>query len=64
MSAKDIKKLAKKAKKLGWTMAHGSGHHKWYSPCGKAILTVSASPSDINAVKQIARQLRKLGYSV
>lgn len=64
MSNKDIKKLFKKAKKQGWTKEHGSGHSKWYSPCGKHVLTVSASPSDINAIRQIKRQLTKLGYEV
>lgn len=62
MSAKEIKKLEKKAKRQGWTMKRGSGHAKWYSPCGSAILTVSLSPSDRNAYRQIKRQLAKLGF--
>lgn len=61
---KDIKKLFKKASKLGWTQSKGKGHYLWYSPCGKEILTVSASPSDVNAVNQIRRQMRKLGYNL
>lgn len=64
MSNKDIKKLFKKARKQGWTKKMGSGHYQWYSPCGKYILNVSSSPSDVNAIRQIKRQLIKLGYEV
>jgi len=61
---KDLNKLLREANKQGWkTFQVNNGHIKWVSPVGD-ILFSSFSPSDINAIKQIKRQLLANGFII
>lgn len=46
----------------GWRLEHGGKHFKLYSPDGRMV-TISGTPSDTNAYKAAARQLRHAGVS-
>jgi hypothetical protein len=59
---KEVNKLMRQARKQGWNiMQIKNGHLKWVSPVG-AIMYSSFSPSDVNAVKQIQRDLVLNGF--
>lgn len=54
----EIKKLIKTLIKEGWTEEFGK-HRKLYHPKG-GFVSMSMSPSDYNAVRQIERDIKKL----
>lgn len=63
-SNKDIKELAREARSQGWVVRQGGSNHiKWFPPKGKPIST-SLSPSDVNAVRQIRRDLERSGLKL
>lgn len=54
---KTLRNLLKDATNYGWAFHRGRGHIKGVRTDGKTI-TVSASPSDSRAIKNIQRDLR------
>jgi len=66
MANKEIRQLLKRLEKQGWRIVRNGGKHfKAYSPNpAHEMLTISNSPSDKNAIKQILRQLKKMGVTV
>jgi N-acetyl-anhydromuramyl-L-alanine amidase AmpD len=59
---KDLTILIRKAEKQGWRIIRRRNNHlKWTSPEGSCVWS-SGTPSDINAVAQIQRNLRVYGY--
>lgn len=61
---KEINKLMRQARKQGWDITQiNNGHLKWVSPIG-AVLYTSFSPSDVNAVKRINRDLIVNGFII
>ena len=61
---KDLRKAAKLARKLGWTIDNKHGHEFWSPPGGDVKVTVSSSPSDRNAAHAAKRDLRKAGLPI
>lgn len=61
---KDLNRAAKLARKLGWEIISRNGHEYWTAPNGGRRVTVSSSPSDVNAGRQALRDLRKAGLPV
>lgn len=59
-----IKDLLVRIEQQGWTWRKGNGHYVLY-PADKAMpcVTVSSSPSDGNAYRQVLRQIKKLGFA-
>lgn len=56
---KDLRTLAKKLKKAGWTVeVNGRGHVKFTSPVG-AVVSTSATPSDWRSFKNFKATLRR-----
>jgi predicted RNA binding protein YcfA (HicA-like mRNA interferase family) len=56
-SNKDLKLLLKNAEARGWVFSKGVRHIKGKHPSGKTT-TISVSPSDNRALKNIERDLR------
>lgn len=61
-STKELKTLIKQAEKQGWKVERTrAGKLKWVSPAGGIPYRSSFTPSDRNAVHNIASDLRKRG---
>ena len=61
--AKDLRPVAKLARRQGWTLEQRKGGHlRWQPPAGDYIVT-SATPSDARAVKNARRDLRRAGLA-
>jgi len=54
---KDLRKLLKSAEDAGWEFTHKNHHIKGKHPSGKTT-TISRSPSDGRAIKNIEKDLR------
>ena len=54
---KDLNKLLKSAMEQGWEFTHKNNHIKGRHPNGKTT-TISRSPSDGRAIKNIEKDLR------
>lgn len=61
---KDLNKAARLARQLGWTITNRDGHEYWTPPGSKRRITVSSSPSNMNAAKAAMRDLRKAGLPI
>lgn len=60
---KDLKEVERKARRQGWDVSRvKNGHMNWISPVDGATITSSTSPSDINAVRALVRDLVDHGY--
>lgn len=67
-SNKEINELIRKAERLGWRVGQtGRNHLRWTPPedivskYGKAFVITSLTPSDVHAVNQMERDLKKAG---
>jgi hypothetical protein len=59
---KDLNKLIKEAQRHGWVVIQTQGGHlKWLSPVGATMFS-SYSPSDVNAVNRIKKDLKLNGF--
>lgn len=59
---KEIRPIAKKAKKQGWRIYRTrGGHNMWVSPHGEKLFNC-ATPSDGRGVKNFVAQLRRAGF--
>jgi len=59
---KDLNKLIKEAQRHGWVVIQTQGGHlKWMSPVGVTMFS-SYSPSDINAINRIKKDLIVNGF--
>ena len=59
---KELTILIRKAERQGWIVTRRHNNHlKWKSPDGTSVWS-SGTPSDINAVFQIQRNLKQHGY--
>lgn len=59
---KELTVLIRKAERQGWIVTRRKNNHlKWQSPIGDSVWS-SGTPSDINAVFQIQRNLKQHGY--
>lgn len=56
-SNKDLRKLLKSAEAAGWEFTHKNHHIKGKHPNGKTA-TISRSPSDGRAIKNIEKDLK------
>ena len=62
--AKDLAVLQEQAEQQGWKVTLTKGNHfKWVSPTGNVFFS-SSTPSDINAVNQVRRDLKRRGFLV
>lgn len=62
---KDLRKLVKKAKKLGWTVeVTGGTHLKWIPPWDADFVMTGSTPSDYRAWKNICQRLRRAGLKL
>lgn len=60
---RDIDDLGDLAKRQGWRMERGNnGHYKFFDEKGVYKTTASSSPSDVNAIHQVRRDLRYHGF--
>lgn len=56
---KEIKKVVKEAEKQGWTFRNGRNSHLvGRCPHGTRIISISSSPSNINAIHGVKRDLQ------
>jgi hypothetical protein len=59
---KQIRPIAKKARKQGWEIERTRGGHTlWISPGGARLYT-SSTPSDGRAFKNFVAELRRAGF--
>jgi len=56
-NSKELKPILKEAIRRGWDFHRGNNHIKGRHPSGKTA-TISVSPSDKRALKNIVRDLR------
>ena len=61
---KDIRALCRLARKQGWTIYQTKGHLRWVPPSGLGAISSSQTPSDLHAVDQLKRDLRRKGLDV
>ena len=60
---KDIKDQVKVLVQNGWRIEQGrKSHIKCFAPDHKTIITLGHTPSDLYAINQIGRMLRRTGY--
>lgn len=59
----ELGRLRKLAESAGWTVEQGRKHWRWYDQSGRFQFGSSTSPSDHNAIKAIARDLRRRGVT-
>jgi len=59
---KQLKKLARRARKQGWIVEHvSSGHLRFTAPDQASYVTSSVSPRTLEGVRECERELRKEG---
>ena len=59
----NTKRLIKLLSKYCDKIVYNGGHYKAYLT-GKGVITISATSSDINYTKQVARDFRRLGVVI
>ncbi len=62
--SKDVKPLIRQALSEGWRVERTNGGHiKWIHPSG-GFLFSSSTPSDRRAIRNLERDLRRLGLKI
>lgn len=61
--SRDIEQLVREARRQGWRIERTAGRrYMMWSPKGDGPVFASSTPSDPNALKNIVRALRRLGF--
>ena len=59
-----LRTLARTARRSGWVIAHtGSGHLRWTSPEGAAVITASTPGGGNRSVRNARARLRRAGLT-
>lgn len=62
--SKQLRPLAKRARRAGWTIEQRNGGHlTWTPPDGGPYIVSSFTPSDPRAVKNLRADLRRAGLA-
>lgn len=56
---KDMRSMCAELLRDGWTETNSKKHLKLKSPCGRATINVSVSPSDTNASRNLKRDIER-----
>jgi hypothetical protein len=59
---KDFEQVIRKAENAGWRYQQGKKHARLISPNGEEYISVSVTPSDVNAGRQLLRDLKRKGF--
>jgi hypothetical protein len=58
------KRILREIQRQGWHIVHSNGHLRLIPPGGGMPIWASYSPSDVNAERQLIRDLRKRGVAI
>lgn len=62
VSSKDVKDLIKALREQGWRVEETGRHPVAYAPDGVTIVTLSSTPSDHRAFRNMVARLRRAGF--
>lgn len=62
MQQKDRKRLFAELEASGWRIERSKSGWKCYSPCGRYIVTMHATPSEYRGARNIMSEFRKAGF--